>query len=164
MSYSANYGRGIAYKMIAPVLAVTVAGCAARGRVKTLEDTVQDLKSKVAAVEQKPLAEGPIMVTQSQNPVEFGMLLGQLLNKYRDDSSRNAAEKYANAVAVVPTNDPNKYFAVVMRDTNNDSQPTTGQDRTYPDGTGPDLKTGFTFDVSNLPQQVRDWLLSVRAR
>ena len=164
MSYSANYRSRIAYKALAPILAVAIAGCATRGRVRTLENAVEELQSQVEAVEQKPLAEGPIMVTKSQNPVKFGMLLGQLLSRYKDQNSRAEAEKFANAVTLIPTNDPDKYHAVVNRDTNNDGQLTRGQDRTYPDGTGPDMKTGFALDVGSLPQHVRDWLLSVRAR
>ena len=164
MSYSADYGRGIAYRALATALTLTVAGCATRGRVRTLEDEVEKLGAQVRSVEQKPLAEGPITVTKSQNPVEFGMLLGQLLNQYADRNSREMAEKHGNIIALFPTNDQRKYYAVVHRDTNDDAKVTRDQDRTYPDGTGHNIRIGFDLNSNNLPQNVRDWLLNARSR
>ena len=164
----ANYSRGLGYATLLTSVAVGAAGCATRGHVNRLEDELSKVtravNDRIGRVETIALSEGPIMLTQRDHPVEFGMLFRQVLNNYNNLEARKIAEREANALTIVPTVDPKWYWIVVMHDGNtsgqySDGKPTTGEDRTYPDG---DL-VGHYLRAEQIPAQVNDWLMHVRS-
>ncbi len=173
------------YKGIALASAVTAAvGCVSPGRVKSLEQEVsnvqrvyipqlrEDIKetreankqtqSQVEGLFRKTLVEGPIMLTKGRGyDTELGMLLGIVLTKYQDTDLKKAAEKYANGVLIMPTVGGGSYLVTVVRDMDNDGQPTFYKDRKYPDKVGKEKRTAIEVPRQELPEIVREWLLNV---
>ena len=160
-----NY-RPILYTTLIAAGIAGSAGCATKGEVRQLRETLSNVKrdvgtidNRVAQIETRPLAEEPIMLVQGRGYDKMlGMVLGVVLPRYQDSDSRKVAEKNANAVYLIPTGDRNAYNVVVMRDVNDDGLPTLGIDRTYVDNAGGRIKEAFRVNKRELPREVLDWL------
>lgn len=152
-------------------LLIIAGGCASMGTVRSLEQELKDTKQtfsdyrekvdrRLQQVETRPIIEKDIKVHEHTNPVEFGMLLGIVLNKYQNQSSRGVAERNANAITLQPTNDRNVYEALVLYTENKGEGYQFGADVVYPDARIGSPISRFKINKDELPEIIKQWLIS----
>ena len=155
MNYKSAVYRGVGTVL----LATTLGSCATIG-------SVQDLERRVSAVEIKPNAEAPFMIKRGMEKDGksldelYGWLRGVTMPQYNNSKSRADAEQKSDAITLVPTGLTGIYYAVVMKDGDNNSKPSK-KDRTFQDEAGGKQTIQFVVDANKLPEDVKYMLLNV---
>ena len=80
--------------------------------------------------------------------------------QYNNSKSRADAEQKSDAITLVPTGLTGIYYAVVMKDGDNNSKPSK-KDRTFQDEAGGKQTIQFVVDANKLPEDVKYMLLNV---
>mgnify|MGYP001583632370 CR=1 FL=1 len=128
-----------------------------------IEDTqrnVSELERNVERIRTKSNVEAPVIVTKGHK--EFNKLKDLVVSKYQDPESKSIAEKYADMITLLPTNDRKLYYAVVMVDKDNNAKATHG-DRTLPDKIGEKQIILIPLPEEELTHEAIELLLNVRS-
>lgn len=158
MSYKSAIYKGVYKRVGAVFLATTLGGlggCA-----------LNNLEKRVASLEKKPNAEAPFMIKRGMEKDGksldelYGWLRGVTIPQYNNPKSRADAEQKSDAITLVPTGLTGIYYAVVMKDVDNNSKPSK-KDITLPDEAEGKQTIQFVVDTNKLPEELKYMLLNV---
>ena len=120
---------------------------------RRLEHTVDDIRIKSIVDSPTPFCKG------RGYDEEFGMIKGVVTNKFQVPESKKIAEDYGNMVYIIPTNDGNLYYGVVMVDNDRNCIANSG-DRTLPDKRGEEQFMLIPITEKDLTRRVEEWVIN----
>lgn len=163
MTYNQSRGRTALYGPLALGAAVLFGGCA----------TGSDLEQRMAQ-QVRPSVQSSIPVTKAKDRQNFELLRDIVLNQYSNPASREKARTEADALYLSPTNDPDRYRAVLVKNVDEKGQPIWGKTAVYlddePTSFSADGKArlyehgnpGFAVPKENIPQEILQRMIFIR--